>query len=280
MTKPTTVPTFCTTGTREAVPAGIISSGWLPNDQPPAEYLNQLHGLTGDWFTWINTLQKGDAYTSYSDSFAQGQLDDHMRPVALLHQLYDTSGTMVTPWDATGVASTTASGNRIDTGVTGWTDGEMIRLTGTPPGGLTTDCIYRVYNSSGTYIQCQEYFGGAVATFAAGTSITVHHVYYNITIPSDGWYDVVGTFRAETAGGSDPLVLVMGLWVDWAGSGAEDVATRISMGAGAEIAGNVILPPRQYTAGQTIMMCSYFTDCSGTGLAYVTAAELSVFERP
>lgn len=50
---PASLPNWCTTGTREEPPAGLKESGWLIDEECPAEFMNWLQGNHGDWLSWL-----------------------------------------------------------------------------------------------------------------------------------------------------------------------------------------------------------------------------------
>lgn len=54
MTRPPTVPTWCTTGTRVAATSGKILVGFAGGEKPAAQILNNLLGLTGDWLGYLS----------------------------------------------------------------------------------------------------------------------------------------------------------------------------------------------------------------------------------
>lgn len=52
-TRPSKVPTWATTGSRVEPSDGRKETGWLVEDKPPAQYLNWMQGLNGEWLEFF-----------------------------------------------------------------------------------------------------------------------------------------------------------------------------------------------------------------------------------
>lgn len=52
--KPSTVPTWATAGTKTAPTSTKRAAGWTAKERPPGQILNWLFGLFGDWFQYLS----------------------------------------------------------------------------------------------------------------------------------------------------------------------------------------------------------------------------------
>lgn len=60
VTRPTTYPDWCLTGTRTAPSGSEINTGYQPDQIPPCEEHNWLWGFLGDWIRWLDQQEQLD----------------------------------------------------------------------------------------------------------------------------------------------------------------------------------------------------------------------------
>lgn len=87
MAKPAEVPRWCDTPTtlRTAPPEALKNVGAPVTAKWPAQYLNWLHGLTGDWLTWITSLvdfTDGIAVTGHVTATDHIDAANYMKPTS------------------------------------------------------------------------------------------------------------------------------------------------------------------------------------------------------
>jgi hypothetical protein len=63
MAKPSIVVNWPATGSIVEPPAGKKTAGWLPGEQPPAEFMNWLFNFLGQWSSYVDGLESTEALT-------------------------------------------------------------------------------------------------------------------------------------------------------------------------------------------------------------------------
>lgn len=89
MSKPTSIPGWCTTGTRVEPPVGQKASGWTTNQIPPSTYENWRAGIVGDWITWLDTVTYERAFACASLAAPIAIDSDTETPLMFDTQVYD-----------------------------------------------------------------------------------------------------------------------------------------------------------------------------------------------
>lgn len=68
VTRPTTYPDWCTTGTRTSPSGSEIMTGYKPDQIPPCEEHNWLWGFLGDWIRWLDQQEQLDGAQNEYDA--------------------------------------------------------------------------------------------------------------------------------------------------------------------------------------------------------------------